>query len=195
MMGLALFDFDGTLTTKDTLFEYLKFYKGSKNFYLGLIYLSPMLLLFKLGIIKNWRAKEILITYFIGGTSTKTFQESCRNFVKKKLPYLIRPEALDKLNIHKSQGDKIYIVSASPQDWVGVYADTISVNCIATTLEVVEGKLTGKIKGRNCHGPEKVKRIRERVDLVSFRSIAAYGDSRGDKEMLELANNRFYRKF
>lgn len=194
-MRLALFDFDGTLTNKDTLFEYLKFYKGSRKFYIGLLYLSPVLLLFKLGFIRNWRAKEILITYFLGNTPTKIFEESCRNFVQNKLPSLIRQEAFDKLNIHKFQGDEIYIVSASPQDWVGVYADTISVNCIATTLEVVEGKLTGKIQGRNCHGSEKVKRIRERIDLDSFKSIAAYGDSGGDKEMLELANHRFYRKF
>lgn len=195
MKGLALFDFDGTLTTNDTLFEYLKFFKGAKKFYLGLICLSPVLLLFKFGIIKNWRAKEILITYFIGGTSNRAFQESCRNFVQNKLPFLVRQEAYEKLNFHKFQGDEIYIVSASPQDWVGKYAETVSVNCIATKLEVVEGKITGKIKGRNCYGPEKVNRIKECIDLNSFKSIAAYGDSKGDKEMLELANNQFYRKF
>ena len=59
---IAAFDFDGTITTKDTLFDFVKFHVGSKNFYKGLIFLSPILILYKLGFIRNDIAKQKLFT-------------------------------------------------------------------------------------------------------------------------------------
>ncbi|HEU5146872.1 MAG TPA: haloacid dehalogenase-like hydrolase, partial [Chryseosolibacter sp.] len=53
--------------------------------------------------------------------------------------------------------------------------------------------LTGKILGRNCYGDEKVCRIKEEFDLPSFERIIAYGDSSGDREMLQLANESHYK--
>lgn len=47
----------------------------------------------------------------------------------------------------------------------------------------------------NCHGIEKVNRIRNAVDLSNYDDIYAYGDSKGDSGMLDLATRRFYRSF
>jgi phosphatidylglycerophosphatase C len=194
LRGLALFDFDGTITTKDTLIEFLKFLKGSRRFYFGMLILSPMILLYKLGIIKNWRAKEIMMSYFFGSSSVNDFQQSCVHF-SKKIKSLIRVEALDKLTFHKSKGDEIFIISASPENWVKIYGESIAVKVIATQLEVKDEKISGKISGKNCYGAEKVKRIRASINLEDFSTIYAYGDSRGDKEMLELAEHPYYRRF
>lgn len=190
-----MFDFDGTLTKRDTLIEYLKFARGSINFYFGFLYLSPVLLFWRLGIIKNWRAKEMVLTYFIGGVSERSFEESCIKFVQVRLPHLVRKRALERLNFHKLLGDEIYIVSASPEGWVRLYAESIGVKCIATRLEIINERLTGKIQGKNCYGSEKVYRIQELVEIKSFTSISSYGDSSGDREMLELADNKYYRIF
>jgi phosphatidylglycerophosphatase C len=58
---------------------------------------------------------------------------------------------------------------------------------LATRLEVdTDGRLTGRLSGANCRGPEKVARLREWRSgelVVDF----AYGDSAGDREMLALA--------
>jgi phosphatidylglycerophosphatase C len=65
--SIAFFDFDGTITTKDTLAELLKFQKGKFKYYVGLVFLSPALILYKLGLISNHRAKEILLEFFFKG--------------------------------------------------------------------------------------------------------------------------------
>lgn len=193
--GLALFDFDGTLIMKDSLLEFLSFFKGSLKFYMGIGILSPILISYKLGLIKNWRAKELLLMYFIGGSEVHEFQSICDSFSLNQIPKLIRTEALEKLRYHQSIGDAVYIITASPENWICAYAQHISVKVIATKLEVSNGKITGKLSGKNCYGVEKVNRIRAEINLEEFDLISAYGDSAGDKEMLELAKNKFYKKF
>jgi phosphatidylglycerophosphatase C len=194
--NLALFDFDGTLTTKDTLLEFIKFYKGTASFYTGFLLLSPVMVLFKAGLLANWKAKQLMLQYFIGKHDREAFQKACNEFARIKIPALIRPEALERLRYHQAQGDEVAIVSASPENWIRGFSDSIQpVRLIATQLEVSGNTITGKILGKNCFGPEKACRIREVYDLAGFDQISAYGDSNGDREMLELSNRPYYRRF
>ena len=66
---------------------------------------------------------------------------------------------------------------------------------IATELEVINNKITGNLVSNNCYGPEKVKRILESYNLSNYTCIYAYGNSRGDYEMLEIATEKFYKPF
>ena len=66
---------------------------------------------------------------------------------------------------------------------------------LATELEITEGKITGKLRGKNCHGEEKVARIKAAYDLSKFENIFCYGDSEGDKPMLALATQAHYKPF
>ena len=75
MSRIAFFDFDGTITSKDSLLEFIKFALGPFKYYKGLLFLSPMLILFKLKFIPNDLAKEKLITYFFSGFDSKYFLE------------------------------------------------------------------------------------------------------------------------
>lgn len=193
--NLALFDFDGTLTTKDTLLEFIKFYKGTASFYTGFLVLSPVMVAFKTGLLANWKAKQMMLQYFIGKHDRAAFQRACDEFARTQIPGLIRPEALARLRYHQQQGDEVAIVSASPENWIRLFSESLSVRLIATQLEVSGNTITGKILGKNCFGPEKACRIREVYDLAAFDQISAYGDSRGDREMLELSNRPYYRRF
>ena len=83
---LALFDLDGTITTKDTFLEFIKYYHGSAKFYLGFLLTSPWLFFFKAGIIPNWRAKEKVLEYFFKGESTHDFQQRGKKFSTEVLP-------------------------------------------------------------------------------------------------------------
>src|SRR5690606_32720811 len=109
--SLVVFDFDGTLTIKDTFLELIKYYKGIPAFYWGLIMLSPILLLYLGKIIPNWRAKEHVLSYFFKGMHIDDFQSLCDDFSSKCIPKLLREEALFKLNWHKSKNHDIVIVS------------------------------------------------------------------------------------
>lgn len=193
--AIAFFDFDGTITYKDTLFELIRFQKGSRAMYIGLIKLSPWLIAMKLHIITKSEAKEKLLTYFFKNSTVEDFQKKCNQFIEYKLPNLIRPEALKEINMHKKNKTTVVVVTASAENWVAGWCRKNDVMCIATKLEIKDAKITGKIDGINCNGIEKVNRINTLFQLNEYESILAYGDTKGDKPMLSLATLSFYKPF
>jgi phosphatidylglycerophosphatase C len=199
---IAFLDFDGTITTKDTLLEMIKFSKGSFRFYLGFLINSPWLLAWKAGIISNQRAKERMLTWFFGGMQLDAFQDTCNRFAATAIPNLIRPKAIHEIRLLQAKAVEVVIVSASPANWLQPWTDRLGVALLATRLETsshpgtpITPRLTGKIQNHNCHGEEKVRRIRESFDLSDYDHIIAYGDSKGDKPMLALAANSFFKPF
>ncbi|HUQ67229.1 MAG TPA: HAD family hydrolase [Flavitalea sp.] len=192
---IAFFDFDGTITTKDSLLEFIRYVKGDLAFYFGFFLQAPVLILYKLQMISNQRAKEIILAYFFGNMDEIMFMRSCENFIKEKLPSLIRPKALIEIKTLKNGGAEVVIVSASPQNWIRLWCESQGLECIATKLVVADRKITGRIEGKNCHGKEKVNRITTLFNLQQYSSIYAYGDTPGDRHMLALANIKFYKPF
>jgi len=196
LKNLALFDFDGTLTTKDSFLEFLKYYKGAVRFYLGMILMFPWLVMFKIKLIPNWKAKEKVLQYFIGNMSEQEFKKICDQFIVDVLPGIMRVEAVNRLNFHLERGDEVIVISASPEYFMKTYCDGISVKLIATKLEVINNRITGRIRGKNCYGEEKVSRLKSEFHISEFKDIYAYGDSKGgDSAMLRVANFPYYRKF
>lgn len=192
---LVLFDFDGTITTKDTFIEFLIFYAGMPRFLAGMSLLSPYLGLYALKLIPNWKAKQRVIRHFLGGESVANIQSKCEEFSQQVLPKLIRPGALQTISQYKNENSTVAVVSASAEDWVQPWCREQGILCIATQLEVEEGRVTGNLCGPNCYGPEKVKRIQKQFILNEFDEIVAYGDSSGDKEMFGIAHQYHYKPF
>ncbi len=192
---IAFFDFDGTITTKDTLLEIIKFCKGNFRFYLGFFINSPFILAWKAGIISNQAAKERILKYFFGGTSLEIFQKNCDEFSDIKIPALIRPKAITEIEKLKVTGAEIVIVSASAENWIQKWCAGLNLQLIGTKLQVKNNLLTGKIENLNCHGEEKVNRINASFDLSSYDEIYCYGDTKGDKPMLGLATFAFFKPF
>lgn len=193
--GIAFFDFDGTITTKDTLLEFIKYCKGTNAFYAGFLINSPFLLAYKLKIISNQAAKEKVLQHFFKNTSVDSFRVLCEKFAAEKIPRLIRPEAIAEIKKLQEEGQTVVIVSASPENWISPWALKLKVDLIATQLEIQNGLLTGKILGKNCHGAEKVNRINKKYSLADYAEITAYGDTKGDLPMLALAHRSVYKPF
>jgi phosphatidylglycerophosphatase C len=192
---IAFFDFDGTVTSKDTLAEVLKFIKGTFSYYAGIAILSPIIVAYKIGILSNHRAKEILLTYFLRGMDINKFNALCREFSEKKLPHLLKKSALHEIRKHMQNGTPVVIISASAENWIFPWCSKYNIECIATKLQVKNGKLTGKIDGLNCSGKEKVRHIQSRYKLSDFEKIYAYGDSPEDLHMLAIATEKNYKPF
>ncbi|WP_158559117.1 HAD family hydrolase [Deminuibacter soli] len=193
--SIAFFDFDGTLTSKDTLIELLKFARGKTRFYAGLVVLSPMLAAFKARLISNQRAKEIMLSFYLKGMPAEEFESICKDFAATHLPSLFRKPALTELRRHLQNDTQVVIVSASPENWILPWCQQFNIKCIATKLKVRDGKITGKISGRNCQGNEKVKHILKKYNLSHYTKIYAYGDTPDDLPMLSLATESFYKPF
>ncbi|MEO5997206.1 MAG: HAD-IB family hydrolase [Chitinophagaceae bacterium] len=192
---IAFFDFDGTITTKDSLLEFIKFYKGALYFYLGFLLYSPYLLAYKLKLIPNYIAKQKVLRFFFNGEGIETFQKKCDEFSDLMLPNLLRPKALKEIQKLKAANAIIVIVSASAENWIKKWASENELLLIGTRLIIADNKITGTINGKNCYGEEKVCRIEKEFDLTSFREIYCYGDSDGDKAMLQLATFPFFKPF
>ncbi|MEP6467546.1 MAG: HAD-IB family hydrolase [Parafilimonas sp.] len=192
---IAFFDFDGTITSKDTLAEILIFIKGKFSYYLGILILSPVIVLYKIGLLSNHRAKELLLIYFLKGFDANKFNALCREFAEKKLPNLLKRGALYEIRKHLQRKTPVIIISASAENWIFPWCSKYNIECIATKLEVKNGKLTGKIEGINCSGQEKVRLIQTRYRLSDYEKIYAYGDSKDDLPMIALATEKNYKPF
>lgn len=205
------FDFDGTLTTKDTLLEFIKYAKGKKRFLLGFLLHSPLLVLMKLHLYPNWKAKQKVFQYFFDGMSIQDFDQLCQDFAHHSMPLLRKP-GIQLIRTALSKQEKVFIVSASIDNWVRPFFTQQGLevsDILGTQIEVVDDKVTGRFKTNNCYGEEKVHRICEALtktiengkgastldfDRTQYY-IEAYGDSRGDKEMLFFADKGHYQPF
>lgn len=195
MIKIAFFDFDGTITTSDSFIKFIRFVVGDIRFILGMTVLSPMLVAYKLRLIPNYTAKQAVLSYFFKGMSEAQFQTAARDYSLKNIDAILRPKAMEKIAWHKEQEHKIVVVSASIESWLKPWCNQHGLDLIATKLEIKEGIVTGKLLTKNCYGMEKVRRVKERYNLDDYDHIYAYGDSRGDKELLELADEGFYQPF
>ena len=193
--NLCLFDFDGTITTKDSLLDFIQYAVGKTNYYMGLFKLSPMLIVYILKLIPNNIAKEKLIAHFFKGWDAEQFQKIAEQYSLEQIDKITRPKAMVKIAWHQEQGHKIILVSASIECWLKPWCDKNNICLFSTKLEIKENKLTGKFSTKNCYGIEKANRVNEAYDLSEYDHIYAYGDSRGDKELLALADESFFKPF
>lgn len=194
-MQLALFDFDGTITNKDSFLEFIKFTHGSFKFWVGMWLLSPVLFLYFIKIIPNHKAKAIVLGYFFKGWTEVWLTQYGRKFADRVLPKMLRPKAIEKLNWHKEQGHHVYLISASAEPWLEGWCSQQDIELISTKLNYEQGIFKGKLGSANCYGQEKVNRIKQEINLEAYSTVYAYGDSRGDKEMLAIADKAYFKPF
>lgn len=185
MKKIYAFDFDGTLTTRDTLIAIIRYACGTPRFILGFLIHSPLLVLMALRLYPNGRAKERIFSWFFRGMSLAAFDDLCCRFATDSRR-LLRPDTVAILRQAEADGAEILIVSASIDNWVRPFFPTVTV--LGTRIEVVDGRLTGRFLTPNCYGQEKVRRILDRHPDRSAYHLTAYGDSRGDRELLAFAD-------
>lgn len=190
---LVLFDFDGTITTRDTLFAIARF-SNPGLFYWNIIRLMPVFVLALLKFMPKRKAKDVFLKRFFSPFTASEFKTLCEQFATQKLPTLIRPLAMEKIEAYQQMGAQTVIVSASPEDWIKPWADRFHIDVIATKLAFRNDHFIG-IDGKNCNGNEKVKRITQKLDINVFDKVIAYGDSKGDLPMLALASESFFKPF
>lgn len=192
---LSVFDFDGTLTYHDSFIPFLKFAFGRRKFARHIIKMVfPTLRCFRRKLTRD-ELKEVLIKTFLTDIKEEWLKEKAEAFCKAYWTKLMRPAGLLAVAEEINRHAEVTICSASPAMVLQPFADRLGIKLIGTTLEVVDGVLTGKIIGNNCRCGEKIKRL-ERVygDLTQYH-LRAWGDSRGDHELLYAAQDPHWRYF
>ncbi len=187
-MAHAFLDLDGTLTRFDTFLPYCL---------LSLIYrpqrvfaLKPLLkacVNFCRKRIERQDLKEAFLVAFLEGARRNDIELFNREFFRFILPWIIREEMIEKMRLHQQDGDRVYLVSASPDIYLEPLARQWRLGgVICTKLEWKNGLLTGKILGKNFKGDEKARRIQALFDKVDLEGSFAYGNRDGDRQLLEL---------
>lgn len=192
---LAAFDFDGTITTKDSMVEYLRFLHGSFGLFLGYVVNFFTLFAYSLGMKDRTAAKTKFLYYFMGKISVEDLHKKGKEFAAKKIPELLRPEAMKKLQWHKDEGHEVIIVSASFDYWLAPWCEQHNVKLICSRFAESNGRIQKKLDGGNCRGQEKVNRIQKNYAGIEWDKTYAYGDTSGDSEMLEWADEAHFKPF
>ena len=192
---VAYFDFDGTLTHKDTLIPFLIYTVGISRFILKIPRLLPVAILYLLNIISNEEAKERTLIILIRGYSFGQLEEKAKNFAELKLAKYIKPEVFNKLEYHFEHDHTIILVSANLAMYLRYFAKKHAIDAvIATEVEFNGGVCTGCLATRNCYGHEKVNRITDYLaqQKSGFMYSYGYGNSHGDYELLNYVDEAYF---
>lgn len=191
---IAAFDFDGTLTRRDSLMPFFYYILGPFQFSWLIIKSIPALLAYLLGFSSRKKLKETYLTLALKGASAAQAAKWGNDFAHNKLDSLLRQEALSKIAWHQAQGHEVILVSANLdlylEPW-GKEKHFTKVLCSRVAIE--SGVVTGKLAGENCRGEEKVKQVALWAGDRNRYTLWAYGDSEGDKALLSFADHPHYK--
>ncbi|MDK1289920.1 HAD-IB family hydrolase [Pseudoalteromonas umbrosa] len=191
-MILALFDFDGTITTDDCYTKFLFFSTPKIRLYLGYFILLPIILLYKMGILPANKTRPILSKVAFWRRSESDVMCIAHDYVEQVLPSLMRQDMLEKIQWHQSQEHKVFVISASLNPYLSLWCKQHGVNLICSELECVDGKYTGNYTHGDCSGASKVNLLKKQTNISDYEHIYAYGDTEEDRAMLSIADTRFY---
>ena len=188
---LVLFDFDGTLTKGDTFPQFIFFSQGYLRGIMGFIIYSPFAFLFLVKLMDGSKLKEKLVSYYFKGEREDVLKIMGNEFIQdlKKRDGL-NELLVQKLNTYNDEGNTVAIVSASLDIWLKPFCDQNKTDCLCTEIEYVNGVCSGKLRTPNCNRAEKAIRIKQKYNLSDYSKIIAYGNSKGDEAMMNLANEK-----
>jgi HAD superfamily hydrolase (TIGR01490 family) len=192
-MDLALFDFDGTITTHETMPAFVRATASRPRLVAGYLLLWPLILGYRLGWVSGSQVRAGIVRVAYAARPAAWLRERGRAFARDYLERHLRPETLQRIAWHRARGDTVLVVSGGLVDYLQPWAEARGLDVVCSELAQRDGRLTGHYAGAQCVGEEKARRVSARFDLASFERIHAYGDTREDDYLLAMATDRFYR--
>jgi HAD superfamily hydrolase (TIGR01490 family) len=192
-MDLALFDFDGTISTGDTYTPFLRYASSTALKRRAWRRLLWPWLGYKLGLVSGVAVRRQVTAQVLGGRKAMAIRALGERYARERLPRVLRAQAMARIAWHRERGDRIVVVSASLDAYLVPWCRAHGLELICSELGTDGGRLTGTYRGGDCAGAAKAARVRERLALPDYRRIYAYGDTIEDRELLALAHHPVYR--
>ncbi len=192
---LYLFDFDGTITNNDSFIHFLTSMLGAQKVFFKVVYHFPRILYTLLTNKRKSKVKELLLGLFFKGKTEQELIDLGKKYSDRYLDQIVRPKAIAYIKAIDRDDSDVFLISASVDIWLRNFANSNEMQLIATKLSYESNCFTGKFEGENCKGIEKVNRLRKIVNLNDYQEIISFGDSNGDKEMLEISSSKNYKPF
>lgn len=192
---IVAFDFDGTLTVRDSFTAFLRHRAGRRGWAAGLARLTPAVGVYARDRDRG-RLKAQSVRVFLKGVPRQVLEAEAEAFAEASWDRLMRPDALARWNDWGARGAHRVIVTASPETTVAPFARRLGAEGLLGTPLLFDSQdcVAGTFDGPNCRGEEKVRRLRAAYG-PDVRIAAAYGDTSGDTEMLALAEAPGFRVF
>lgn len=196
MEKLAIFDVDYTLTKKETLIEFYKFMlKKNPKLLLHIPKVLTSGIFYMLRIIPLKKVKEYFIS-FIDGIKEEEMKELVKEFYEERLSKILYADAINTMRKLKSEGCKIYLISASAEFYLNELYKIKEVDKVIGTRFLCESGIHKSIiQGENCKGEEKVKRLMEELKKdnidVDFKNSYMFSDSLSDLPLFNLVGNPY----
>ncbi|MGN1228087.1 MAG: HAD-IB family phosphatase [Prevotella sp.] len=195
MRKIYAFDFDGTITNCDSLIAIIRYVSGNTKLILWILTHIHLLLLMKAGLYSNNKLKQQLCRHIFAGMTADALSAKANDFARDN-SHILRPQAIATIKSALAEGSTVCIISASPSIWVRPFFHSCpGIEFLCTEMETVNGMITGKFIGSNCYGQEKVNRLLSRHPDRDKYELFAFGDSRGDRELLAFADCSHYKPF
>ncbi len=193
---VAVFDFDRTITDRHTFWRFLRMLIGRPKFFLIALTLIPTAVLLALKVISLMAARDVMIRRCMTGICANKYRELGLVFARQEIPKWIKPEAMERFQWHKSQGHRCLLISNSADVYLEPWGQMVGFDAISGShFREHNGKLTGQLDGPHCQAEEKVVRVRQILGNPQDYEIHAYGDSEGDRNLLDIAAYPYYRSF
>jgi phosphatidylglycerophosphatase C len=192
-MNLALFDFDGTITDREMLPAFVRFAVPPARLRVWSWLLAPWVIGYRLGWVSGVSIRAKIARFGFRGMPVADYRAAGEFFARDVLPSVLRPEAMARIDWHRARGDTVVVVSGAYDVYLAPWCREHGLGLICSSLEILDGRLTGRYAGAQCVGEEKARRVREQYALSSFDAVHAYGDTPEDAALLALADERWFR--
>lgn len=191
---IAAFDFDGTISDRDSLKDFARFAAGWPRYASACLRTAPTAILWACGLRTRQETKAAFLARCLRGLSRGQLSELAQHYAAHRLPRLIRPDMLARIQAHQQQGHRLILVSASVSLYLQPWAQATGFDAVlATELTYANETFQGEFATPNCWGAEKVRRLSQWLGTPAPKLTYAYGDSRGDREMLAQAQHPWLR--
>jgi phosphatidylglycerophosphatase C len=192
---VVAFDFDGTLTIRDSFTQFLRWRAGPGGWALGLVKMAPAVAHYARDRDRG-RIKAASVREFLRGVPRAELEADAERFAAQSWDGFLRPDALACWTAWGQKGAHRVIVTASPETTVAPFARRLGAEALLGTplFFDADDRVSGAFAGPNCRGAEKVRRLQAAYG-ADIRLAAAYGDTSGDTEMLQIAAEPGFRVF
>lgn len=191
-MDLALFDFDGTLTTRETFPDFMRYAVARPRLLAGGVLLAPVVFGYRRGLVAGNPTRASIVQVGLRGVDAARLRGKGETFARDMLPAVLRTDAMARLQWHRERGDRIVIVSGGLDVYLAPWCAAQGVEVLCSVLAERNGRIIG-YAGAQCVGDEKVRRVRVLCDPQAYTAVHAYGDTHEDLALLAMAHHRTYR--
>ena len=188
--NLALFDFDGTLCTKDSFTGFIFYALSKRHIVKQGIKILPWIQAYYLNAYPAHAMRLKLFRAMFTNADVIDLQHIAEEYAASLISQL-NPSLLKQLKQHQALGDDVVLVSASIDIYLKPVCDLLDIDLICTQTETVNQIYTGQYITPDCSSEQKRQRVLEKYALDNYALIYAYGNSHEDDEMLALADHAY----